>query len=189
MDALLRGSEVYIPPAQPRTERTSEYKDLMARLKREEEARQYERMTNALNEDKSSIGVNSKPKPSTIRSSDQDEEMTFADVNRQVTLIINVLVTIIACGIAIWLVSYHWSAPKRLALSMGGSGLVGVAEVVIYAGYIRRLSEAKSKEKRKKEKKIIKNTWVIEKINRDDSLPMPAAIKETEQVRQRRSKP
>lgn len=93
----------------------------------------------------------------------EEDEMTYADVNRQMTLIINILVSLIACGISIWLVASHWKAPARLALSMCGSSLVGVAEVVIYAGYIRRLKDAKVKEKSKKEKKTITDTWIIEK--------------------------
>lgn len=46
---------------------------------------------------------------------------------------------------------------------MSGSGLIAVAEVVIYAGYIRRVNEAKSKEKKVMEKKEIVDTWVIER--------------------------
>ena len=40
--------------------------------------------------------------------------------------------------------------------------LVAVAEVVIYAGYIRRLTEAKTKERSKIERKEISETFVIE---------------------------
>lgn len=190
LNELLKGSEVYTPLRKPKVEQTTEYKELMARLRREEEARQYDRMTNAdTTSSKANFSLNPSIKSSTVHSSDHDEEMTFADVNRQITLIINVLVTIIACGIAIWLVSSHWSAPMRLALSMGGSGLVAVAEVAIYAGYIRRLSEAKGKERKKKERKIIKDTWIIEKSKSAESLPMPKAIKEPEVARLRRKKP
>lgn len=142
---------------------TNEYKLLMARLRRDEEARAYERMIS-----KSMVASQASPfamksgAQELLRSKDDEDEMTYSDVNRQVTLIINILVTIVACSIAIWLIASHWSAPQRLALSMGGSGLIGVAEVVIYSGYIRRLHEAKSIEKKMPEKKIITSTWVSE---------------------------
>lgn len=187
LDELLRGSEVYTPPTEPKPEHTSEYKALMARLRREEEARQYERMTSAESDaGKNTPGFNTRVKPSTIRSRDEDDEMTFADVNRQITLIINVLVSIVTCGIAIWLAASHWSAPKRLALSMGGSIVVAVAEVVIYAGYIQRLMDAKSKEKGKKEKKYIKDTWIIEQSRPSDLLPMPTSVRGQAMVRHRK---
>ncbi len=39
--------------------------------------------------------------------------------------------------------------------------LVGVAEVVVYSGYLRRLGEAKKKEAKVKEVKEIVKTWVV----------------------------
>ena len=49
----------------------------------------------------------------------------------------------------------------QLALSMGGSMLVGIAEVVVYSGYIRRVGEAKGKERAMKVVKEVVNTWVV----------------------------
>jgi len=92
----------------------------------------------------------------------EDDEMTYADINRQMALIANVLISIIACSVAIWKVAWHWNTPQRLALSMAGSLVVAVAEVAIYAGYIGRVSEAKAKEKKKVERKVVKESWVIE---------------------------
>lgn len=94
-------------------------------------------------------------------ASPSDDDITFADVNRQLTLIINVLVTIIACGIAIWLAAGHIAAPQRLALAMGGALLVAGAEVAVYMGYLRKLGEAKEKERGTVERKVIKKTWTI----------------------------
>lgn len=59
------------------------------------------------------------------------------------------------------MVARWWSTPIRLALSMSGSALVGVAEVVVYSGYIRRVGEAKGKERKLKEVKEVVKTWVI----------------------------
>ena len=97
-----------------------------------------------------------------IGASDPDDDgLTFADVDRQMALILNVLLSIVACAAAIWIAAKWWSTPARLALSMSGGMLVGVAEVVVYSGYIRRLGEAKGKERAVKEVKEVVNTWVV----------------------------
>jgi TMEM199 family protein len=139
----------------------------MARLRKEEELRAYERMLNPPAKETFGqrfpnsayahlLAENNKV------AADQEDEITYAEVNRQLALIINVLVSIVACGIAIWVAARHWSVPARLALSMIGALIVGVAEVVIYMGYLRRLTEAKQKERAKKEVLTISDSWIIE---------------------------
>ena len=91
------------------------------------------------------------------------DEMTYQDIDRQMALIINVLVSIICCAVAIWIAARHWSISSRLGLSMSGSITVAVAEVAIYMGYIRRVKEAKTTEAKIVETKEIGETWVIEK--------------------------
>ena len=88
--------------------------------------------------------------------------MTYADINRQMALIANVLISILACSIGVWKAAWHWDVPSRLALSMASSILVAAAEVAIYMGYIGRLSEAKEKEKKKVEKRVVGESWIIE---------------------------
>jgi TMEM199 family protein len=139
----------------------------MARLRREEEARKYERMLNPPTVERFAQQFPNVHHAHLLAESnkiavDQDDDITYAEVNRQVALVLNVLISIIACGVAIWIAARHWSIPQRLAVSMTGSVVVGVAEVVIYMGYLRRLSEAKSKELAKKEVKRITDSWVIE---------------------------
>jgi len=97
----------------------------------------------------------------TSASDPDDDGVTYADVDRQMALIFNVLISIVACAAAMWIAAKWWSTPARLALSMSGSALVGVAEVVVYSGYLRRVGEAKGKEKQIKEVKEIVNTWVV----------------------------
>lgn len=142
----------------------------MARLRREEEARSYERMTNppppmetfAQRFPGSSAAHAFSSTYQNINTSDPDDDgTTFADIDRQMALILNVLLSIVACAGAIWVAARWWSTPARLALSMSGSILVGVAEVVVYSGYIRRVGEAKGKEKKVKEIKEIVKTWVV----------------------------
>jgi len=96
-----------------------------------------------------------------FNSSTEEDDITYTDISRQITLILNVLISVVACGAAIWIAARWWDTPARLALSMSGSLLVGIAEVVVYSGYIRRLAEAKQKEGAVKEIKEIVKTWII----------------------------
>ncbi len=155
----------------------------MARLRREEEERAYERMLNPLPPPESFAQRFPTSKygqlfPSDASRSQDDDEMTYADVDRQMALIFNVLISIVACSVAIWLVSSHWSTPQRLGLSMGGSGIVGVAEVVVYAGYLRRLKDAKDKGKKHVEIKEIIKTWVIGGSSIDEDLKGVGSMQE-----------
>lgn len=144
----------------------------MARLRREEEERNYDRMTNPpapietffqrfpASSAAHAFDSNYTPKrqPDPFAESD---EVTYADVDRQMALIFNVIVSIVACAGAIWVVARWWSTPMRLALSMSGSILVGVAEVVVYSSYVKKVGDSKAKEKSKKEIKQIAKTWVL----------------------------
>ena len=138
----------------------------MARLRREEEARAYERMTNPKAAAESFAQHFPKSPyaglfPAATQTNNDEDEITYADVNRQLALILNILISIVACSVAIWLAARHWSTPTRLGLSMSGSGIVAVAEVVVYAGYLRRVKEAKERGKREVETKEIIKSWVI----------------------------
>ena len=118
---------------------------------------------------------------------DDGDETTFADVNRQLALVFNVILSVVACSAALWMVANRWSTPNRLALSMGGSILVAVAEVVVYSGYIRRVGEAKEKSKRQPETKEIIETWVIEKRDRPlDQPSIPVSTVEQKDARLRK---
>jgi hypothetical protein len=176
---------------------TLEYKALMARLRREEEARSYERMTNppppmetfAQRFPMASAAHAFPSSYQSIGTSDPDDDgTTYADVDRQVTLIFNVLISIIACAAGIWITARWWSTPMRLALSMSGSLLVGVAEVVVYAGYIRRVGEAKTQEKKVKEVKEIVNTWVVGADEKEEDSITLKPKEESEDIKARRRK-
>lgn len=140
----------------------------MARLRDEEDARAYERMTRPSPGAAKFAQASSQFSPAGPLGSDaellmhEDDETTYADVNRQMTLIINVLLSIVTCSIAIWLVARQWSVPLRLCLSMAGSGLVGIAEVVIYTGYLRRIKAAKNEERKRPEVRKIVHSWISE---------------------------
>lgn len=154
----------------------------MARLRREEEARAYERMINPpppletfAQRFPGSAGAALFP-ASQADVGEEDDEVAYADINRQMTLIVNILISIVACSVAIWLAARHWNTPARLGLSMGGSGMIGVAEVVVYAGYLRRIKEARKKGQKQVETKEIIKTWVIRGEDEKGSDIKPVSV-------------
>ncbi|KAI9799203.1 MAG: hypothetical protein M1825_004846 [Sarcosagium campestre] len=168
LESLLRGTRVYASPVKPRAEAKPEYTALMTRLRREEEARSYQRMLHP-SADPTTAAHRLASSPHSHLSSpvrtdtyQDDDDFTYAEVNKQMAVIANVLVSIVACSAAIWLVAWNFSTPQRLGLSMGGGAIVGTAEVVIYSGYLRRVREAGSRAKKLPETKEIIRTWVID---------------------------
>ena len=153
----------------------------MSRLRQEEESRAYSRMTgsSSLKESFAQRFPNSQHAhlfPTTKDDVGDENEVSYADINRQMAVIINVLVSIIACAVALWIAARHWSAPSRLGLSMGGSGVIGAAEVVVYAGYLRRVKEAKTRSEQEVEVKEIIDTWVIDSKESSKDRKQPVAV-------------
>lgn len=179
----------------------------MARLRREEEARAYERMVNPLPPRETfsqrfptasaAYAFSSTVAYESSKSiTGDDDDITYTDVNRQVTVIINVLISIVACAAALWVAARWWDTPARLALSMSGSLLVGAAEVVVYTGYLRRLGEAKGNEAAVKEVKEIVKTWVIgeeedwaKMENIQEAAPADKKAQSTRQRRKQQKEP
>lgn len=145
----------------------------MARLRREEEERKYERMVSSTKTNSfaqqfptstnsvvhSFAEVN---RPST-KDDLGDDDVTFNDVHRQVMLLLNFMVTIIGCAATLWILARWWSTPARLFLTMGGSIVVAIAEVGLYYGYVWHLGEAQKKEVKVKEVRQVLETWVVNK--------------------------
>ncbi|KXJ90276.1 endoplasmic reticulum-based factor for assembly of V-ATPase-domain-containing protein [Microdochium bolleyi] len=183
LESLLRGASVYVPPPPPKAEPTEEYKALMARLRRDEEERTYERLIQkpgATRETFShrfpgaSMGTAhafaeiNRPR----KADDIDDDFEFGDAQRQVTLIFNFLVSIFGVGGALWMLAKWWSTPARLFLALGGSIVVAIAEVIVYSLFNWRMIEGGRREKRKKEEKEILSTWVIG--GQDEDTPAAA---------------
>ncbi|KAF7876665.1 hypothetical protein EAF04_001750 [Stromatinia cepivora] len=177
LELLLRGSRVYVPPPVLKAEPTSEYKALMARLRREEEARAYERMLNPpppletfAQRFPSASAAHAFTANFSEPGNSEDDDVTYADIDRQIAVIFNVIVSIVACAFGLWMAARWWSTPARLALSMSGSLLVGIAEVVVYMGYIRRVGEAKGQAKKLQEVKEVMTTWVVGGDAKDEQI-------------------
>jgi hypothetical protein len=100
-----------------------------------------------------------------------DDDVTYADVHRQVMLIFNFLVSILGVAATVWIAARWWSTPARLALSMTAAIVVAIAEVAVYSGFIWRLGQAKGKQGKVKEVKAVVNTWVVG--GHDQGSPVP----------------
>lgn len=141
----------------------------MARLRHEEEERSYERMLKKAPPRESfarrfpsdpvahSFAEVNRP----FRASDIGEDIEHGDIQKQITLVINFLVSIFGCGAALWLAARWWSVPARLFLSLGGSIIVAIAEVAVYSAYTWRMAEGEKQQKKVKEVKEIVQTWVV----------------------------
>ncbi|KAK3290610.1 endoplasmic reticulum-based factor for assembly of V-ATPase-domain-containing protein [Chaetomium fimeti] len=171
LEELLKGSKVYVPPPAPKSEPSDDYKALMARLRREQEQREYERMANPLppmetfsqrypngaNMAQAFAAVN---RP-TNEADMGDDDVTYNDVHRQLMLILNFVASILGVAATLWIVARWWSTPARLFLTMGGSLLVGIAEIAVYSGYVWHLGQADKKDKTLKEVKEVLQTWTV----------------------------
>lgn len=212
LENLLWGARVYVPPAPAKPEpvrrflscrsflidlhadipspfQSDEYKALMARLRREEEERKYQRMVSqpssldaAPNFAQQFAEVN---RP-TDKSDLGDDDATMNDVHRQVMLVINFLVTIIGCAATLWIVARWWSTPARLFLTMGGTLLVAIAEVAVYSGYVWHIGQARKKDSKIKEVREIVDTWVVNKEAEAKEVPSGKKDSSASGARQRK---
>jgi uncharacterized membrane protein len=175
LEQLLRGASVYIPPPPPKPEPSPEYKALMARLRRQEEARSYERMMNPTpkletfkDRFPSSAAAFAEVNRPTSASDIGDEDIAMEEVHKQVTLIINFLVSIAGVAGTLWVTARWWSLPARLFLTLGGSILVAIAEVVVYNAYLWKMDEGRKKHGKVKEVREVVESWTVSKIDEED---------------------
>lgn len=185
LEELLRGSQVYVAPPAPKPAKSPEYIALMAKLRRDEDARAYERMINPpipletykdrFPDSARAFAAANKP---TSDADIGDDDITYTEIHRQVTLLINFLVSIAGVAATLWILGRWWSVPARLFLTMGGSILVAIAEVAVYGGYVWRMGEAKRKEDTRPERREVVQSWVVVKgeaseAKDDDAVLLP----------------
>ncbi|KAI3318996.1 endoplasmic reticulum-based factor for assembly of V-ATPase-domain-containing protein [Xylariaceae sp. AK1471] len=170
LEKMLRGATIYVPPPPPKPKPTDEYKALMARLRREEEERSYERMLSKAPSRESfaerfplapmAHSFAEVNKPSKISDIGADD-IEYGDVQKQMTLIINFLVSVFGCGVALWKAAQWWPVSTRLFLSLGGALVVAITEVAVYSAYTWRMSQGEKKVTKMKETREIVKTWVV----------------------------
>lgn len=122
----------------------------MARLRAEAEAEEYATLTN-------------KPRANSANVEYKNDEYTYEDLKRHMSIIANILLSTVATSAAVWMVASSWDVAERLALAFTCSLVVCVAEVVIFGGYLRRIDDSKQQEKKRaeKEEKLVINTWEL----------------------------
>lgn len=189
LSRLLHNTSVYVPPPPPKKQQTPEYVALMARLRAEQEAQSYERMLHPPpTRETFSQRFPRAPVPFSIGSTQRMEEddVSFEEVHRQIILIINILVSVIAVGIFVWVAARYWTVGKRLGLAMGSALAIAVAEVAVYAGYVRKVAEAKRLEKKKPEIKEIVKSWIVDRGS--EAKEVTPLEKDADGVRYRKGK-
>lgn len=137
LDTLLHGSSVYIAPPPPKPEKSPEYVALMERLHKEQEMREYRTML-----------------AKSQRTEDENDEEEKDDVTP--SLVFNILLSVVMCGAAMFVMTRWWANDAvRVLVSMLFAIVVGIAEVVVYAGYLRNVKRNKAKEQAKRERKVV----------------------------------
>lgn len=121
----------------------------MARLRAEAEEREYSTLTGKIYQT-SSEGV-------------EEDEYTYNDLKSHISIIVNILLSVLATSAAVWKVASGWGVPERLALAFASSLVVCVAEVVVFGGYLRRIDESRQAEKKRdqNEEKVVVNVWEL----------------------------
>ncbi|ETI25109.1 hypothetical protein G647_04481 [Cladophialophora carrionii CBS 160.54] len=136
LDILLRGTHVYIPPAPPKPQPSAEYIALMDRLRKEQEQREY-------------AGLVSKREAAGLTSDNEKDDISPS-------LVLNILLSIVLCAMAVFHLTRWWSNDGvRVLLSLATGIVVGVAEVVVYMAYLRKVAVSKQKERSKTERKTL----------------------------------
>ncbi|KAJ9611230.1 hypothetical protein H2200_004413 [Cladophialophora chaetospira] len=136
LNVLLRGAHVYIPPPPPKPQPSPEYVALMERLRREQEQREYRSLV-------------SKRESADLASDDDQDDISPS-------LVLNILLSIVLCAMAVFQLTRWWSNDGvRVLLSLGTGIVVGVAEVVVYMAYLRKVGTSKQKERSRVEKKVV----------------------------------
>lgn len=116
----------------------------MERLRREQEKREYAGLV--ATSSKRRLGEQG-------LQGDNDDEGEKDDISP--SLVFNILLSIVMCAVAMFYLTRWWpNDGLRVLVSMLTGIVVGVAEVIVYAGYLRKVRLSKEKERAKREKKV-----------------------------------
>lgn len=98
------------------------------------------------------------------------------------SLVLNMSLSVAMCAWVAWHVTRWWPNDGiRVLVALGTALVVGIAEVAVYAAYLRKVEESRRKERRRKEKKEVIGEYTDEgdavdawgtrggKVSRDDT--------------------
>lgn len=165
LNTLLRGTRPYFPPPPPKPSPSPEYLALKARLLAEQEEREYAAFMHRQHQ-----------------SADEEADTKTSDEINP-SLVLNILLSIVLCGFAVFHVTRHWhNDGLRVLVALGAGIVVGVAEVGVFAAYLKKKADAKDRERRKKEKKVVIAKEIVkaeDKMKKDfGSMEKPVERKE-----------
>jgi TMEM199 family protein len=140
LNTLLRSAHPYIPPPAPKPRKSPEYVALMARLRAEQEQREYRVLVSK------NIAL---PQSDDVKDEEEKDDISPS-------LVFNILLSIIMCGAASFYMTRYWSNDGvRVLLSFLVAIVVGIAEVTVYAGYLRKVRVSRDKERKLRERKVV----------------------------------
>ncbi|KAH8166825.1 hypothetical protein CIB48_g1378 [Xylaria polymorpha] len=150
LETMLRGSSLYVPPPPPKPEPVRPiqptrrvFGDSLMRDQTDEPSR---------------------------KSDEEVDDIEFGDLQKQITLIINFLVSVFGCGAALWKLAQWWPVSTRLFLSLGGAIVVAITEVAVYSAYTWRMSQGEKQQAAMKEVREVVKTWVVG--DEDEKTPL-----------------
>lgn len=158
LNTLLLGTHAYFPPPPPKPQPSPEYVALMDRLRKEQEQREYASLVSK-------------------RAFDPGQEEEKDDISP--SLVLNILLSIVLCAAAMFYLTRWWpNDGLRVLVSLTTGAVVGVAEVTVYAAYLRKVRLSKEKERAKRERKQFIGEYRGEPVDDNALLSGPAEKEE-----------
>lgn len=136
----------------------------MARLRREEEARAYDRMLNPPDLPTASFDPYAAVhKPSNALDADTDDAIAAVakELNQQLMVVLNVLLSVFGTAAAVWWAARWWNPAARVLLALGAAIVVAVADVVIFWVFAWRVGGGRKREGEREEVREVVKTWVV----------------------------
>lgn len=145
----------------------------MAKLRVEQERREYRAML-VQREQNSQQALNGQ-----IGADDEHE----GDDDISPSLVLNMVLSVVMCAFVAWHLTRWWpNDGVRVLVALGVAIVVGVAEVVVYAAYLRKITDSRIKERRKKESKEVLEEYVVEDVDLKSRQGDPATDAEVEKT-------
>ncbi|OXV10127.1 hypothetical protein Egran_02108, partial [Elaphomyces granulatus] len=164
LNSLLRGTKVYGPPQPSKPEPSPEFLALKARLQAATEEDAYRRLLSSprpSSHGPSAIFSTSSAIAALHRPDDADGDADDSTDPLTPSLVLNIFLSVLLCGFSTYWALIHFQTPTLLRFSSAKTVvptaepafvliaifvglLVGVAEAVVYAAYLRKVAKARA---------------------------------------------
>lgn len=159
LNALLHGTHVYVTPPPSKPEPSAQYVALMDRLRREQEQREYASLVS--------------------KRAVEEELVTGGHDDISPSLVLNILLSVVMCAAAMLYLTRWWhNDGVRVLVSLGTGFVVGIAEVTVYAAYLRNVRVSREKESAKREKK----QFIAEFKGDEPAIPLHHIPNDTQEI-------